>query len=661
MPDAPQKSPLLETAPPPIPTPNYSDEEQVYIGKLKERLHKARVQRDRAHDEFDGMTYLQFCESNRKGANTYVEPKRNKTDTNFSSGTIRQKLFTYLASINSLDLMPDVQAFNQQNHEVAKLGESIEDINYEVSQRDDDDEKKLLRQYTMFEQGTVFVEETWEEKFRLHKAVSGKFNGKLDSISWKPSLKKEYDGCTRKILLNENVYLGDIRQFEIKKQPYIFTIEIRSYAEAEAMYGTWERWECVPKVMVMFQENTIQRVYAPQHYFDTTTKDEVEIIKYQNKWDNEYAVLINNVLMVPPGMPLSLITPTGDYNVTSQVNEVISPFFAYGKSMVSRMKNTVAILDEMLRLAVLKTQKSFAPPMVNNTGRVLSSKIFAPGTVTMGVDKEKLGPLDPSARAVEGGEFNMIDTLMKSIDRNSVDPTYGGNQPQGSPTATQILEVQRQAKLMIGLSVFVCASLEQKLAWLRLENLMANWMEATGKSFNEEAGEWTNEYRSVNREKMIPGAGIGRQVTKLTDNMPTMQDQYDEEEALSTPDRPVRITYLNPKEICSSKYMWYITVTPKEKKTDALNKVMFDEMMTKALASFPNANIEFFEERFAEVWDQNPAKMFKAPEQPAPAPAPTDGSQPTGPQPGMPQPQNMGATGSMGAVARDAVTKTSLG
>lgn len=661
MPKAPQESPLLNAEEKKIPEPKYSDDERTYIGNLRKRLQSARTQRDRTHDEFDGMTYLQYCESNRKGANTYIEPKKNKSDTNFSSGTIRQKIMTYLAAITALDLSPDIQAFDAQNNVVSKLGEAMEDILFEVGERDGDEEKKLLRQYTLLEQGTVFVEEAWEEKFRLRKSVTGKFNGQLDSIKWNAQMKKEYDGCTRRVLLNENVYLGDIRQFDMKKQPFLFYVEVRPYAEVEAMYGTWERWKDVPKHCIHLPETTeTQGMYTPRHFFDTTEKEEVEIIKYQNKWDDEYAILINGVLMTPVGMPLSLVTPKGDYNIEKQVNEVISPFFAYGKSMVSRMKNQVAILDEMLRMAVLKTQKSFAPPMVNNTGRVLSSRIFAPGTVTTGIDKDKIGPLDPNARAVEGGEFNMISELMKQIDRNSVDPTTSGNQPQGTPTATQILEVQRQAKIMIGLTVLVCSLLEEKLAWLRLENVLTNWMEATGKEFNEYTNSFIETYRSINREKMISGAGIGRQLVKLTKNIPSEIEQYNQEEALSSPNNPVRITYLNPDEICTSRYMWFINVVPKEKKTDALNKVMFDEMMTKALTYFPNSNLDFFQERFAEIWEQNPSKMFN-PAQPAPmTPQATDGQQPTGPQPGMPQPKNIGPTGSMSSTARDIMTKTSL-
>ena len=73
----------------------YNDKEEKYLSKMKQRVFFSYQEREGEHSEFDGMTYLGRCEDNRKGANTYVKPKQNKEDTNYASGTIRQKLFTY--------------------------------------------------------------------------------------------------------------------------------------------------------------------------------------------------------------------------------------------------------------------------------------------------------------------------------------------------------------------------------------------------------------------------------------------------------------------------------------------------------------------------------------------------------------------------------------
>ena len=618
----------------------YSPEEKIYYGNLLKRIKDAKDQRDRSHDEFDGMTYLQYVESNRKGANTYIEPKKNKEDTNFQSGTVRQKMFTYLAAVLNLDLNPDIQAFNKENNEVVVLGEAMEDILFKVGEQDNDEEKKLMRQYSLLEQGTVFVQESWEERWRKKKTFSGKFNGYVTGKKvpkWKVMLKKAFSKCTRTLLIPENVYLGDIKQFDMDKQPYVFVVELRSYKEAKSIYSKWERWKNVPKkIERKTDDESSEFLYSNINFSDDDIKDATEIIKYYDKWNDEYMVMINGVMMHPVGFPLSAINPTGEYPIDKQILEPISAFFAYGKSLPSRMKVTAAILDEMYRMAILKTQKSYAPAMANNTGKVLSSRIFAPGRLTYGIDIEKLQKIDPDGRGVQSSEFNMLEMLQKNIDTNTTDPTYSGQQPQGTPTATQVLEVQKQAKMMIGLTIFACAQLEKKIAWSRIYNILNNWFDKVEDEYDEESGGFIERYRGISRRKMIEGVGNGEQQVKVTTDLPTPKEIMKEEDSVSTKDNPVRIVYLNPKEIRKSSYHWFVTVIPKERKTDPMNKVLFDEMMEKVM-NFPNINMEHLGERFAEVWEENPAKLFMAPEE---MPAPEEEAMPEAgstPQPGVPQ------------------------
>ena len=627
----------------------YTDKEQTYYGNLLKRLANAKNMRDRRHDEFDGQTYLEWCESNRKGANTYIQPKKDKYDTNFSAGTIRQKMEAYLAALNNLDLNPDIQTFDKNNVIVGEIGQSMEDILFKIGEIDNDEEKKFMRQYSLLEQGTVFVTEDWEEIFRKRKSFKGAFNGKIVKDQEFPAtLKKERPRCIRTIEKPENMYLGDIYTFDMKKQPYFYKVKIKSWDEAKAKYGKWDRWQFVPKKIIQVSTGVGEgKLYSNYQSFDTNLKDEVEIVEYQDKWNDEYMILINGVMMLPVGFPLSAVTPTGEYTTEKQILGPISPFFAYGKSLVAKMKNNAAILDEMYRMAVKKTQKSYAPPQFNNSGRVLSSRVFAPGMITMGVDPEKIGPIDPNSRGVESAEFKMLEMVQGNIDKSSVDPTYQGQQPQGTPTATQILEVQRQAKMMIGLTVFVCSQLEKKLAWLRIYNVLHNWFKPIGGYSDPISGEFIRKYRSVNNRKLIEGAGEGQQIVRLADKLPESKDIMIEENKMSEETGiPTRINYLLPDEIKKSNYTWFVSVIPKERKTDALNKVIFDEFAQKAMM-FPNINMEFLSERFAEIWGENPAKLFQQAEEMPPEEEgmEEEGEEPAGPGqqvPGAPQPPGLG-------------------
>lgn len=599
----------------------YSQEEKAYKERVLKRIETALMERDAPHDEFDGQTYLKYCESNRKGALTYIEPKKNKEDTNYSSGTIRQKIFTYLSALNNLDLAPDVNAFDSHNNLVRDLGEAMEDILYQIGENDGeggDDEKKLMRQYTMLEQGTVFVREQWKETYGMKKDVSKKFDGTIESASWTSSVVKSAAKCVREIVANENVIPGSIRVFGMEKQPHFTTVDIVPRSVAEAEFGKWERWKYVPEnVTDTLNTQNQMFLYAPFHIFGTTQNQQVEIIRYEDKWNNEYQIFVNGVMMLPVGYPLTEISPSGEYSVAAQVLEPISADFFFGKSMPAKMKNDVFLLDEMTRMAVLKTQKSYAPPLINNTGKVLSPRIFAPGKQTYGIDGTKLTKLDPdSSNGVTNSEFAMLKYIQESINRNSVDPVVSGQQPTGgNVTATQILETQRQAKMMIGLTVFTAALLERKLSWLRIFDVLQYWFTENDVIPNGYTGDFVKEYRSINIPKRFEGVGMGRQIIRLADNIPMDQAIIDEQNALSTEQgQPVRVKYLNVPEIKKAKLMWYVVVTPREKKSSAFNKVLFGEMSQWAM-QFQDVNLQYLEERGAAIYEEDPNKLFNRQQQ----------------------------------------------
>lgn len=657
-----QQSPVpSEQKPEDVKVVKYSEEEKTYFTKVRERIWYALLDRDQPHDEFDGMTFLQRCEDNRKGSNTYVAPKKNKEDTNYASGVGRQKLFAFLSALNNLDLFPDIGAFDQHDNEVVELGEAMEDFHTKAAELDNDDEKKVLRQHAMLEQGEVFVSDSYEEQFTKDKIANGLFSGKFDSISWTTKLKKTKAKCTRTVIPNENMILGDIRIFDDTLQPFMAKVEVRSYQETKAKYGGYERWEFVPRQVtdtLNITSNSSATLYSPFHLFSTTKKEECEVITYYDKWNNEFMIFINGIMMLPlakdevtgdvSGFPLTVISPSGEYPIVKQVGEMINANFAYGKSVWARMRNNTALYDEAMRMMILKWQKSVVPPMANNTGKFLSSRVLMPGKMTMNVDTARLQRIDPESQGISNAEFEMLRMMHESIERNTIGAVPSGQNPSGpAATATQILEIQRQARMIIGMIIFTASTLEQKLAWLRTYDILEHWFKPDGYGPGEKDGDFINRYRSVSVPKKFPGVGMGRQVYRMTDNVPMDQEILDEQAALTEKNGyPTRVKYLNAPEIRAAQLIWYIAVVPREKKTSATNKVLFEQFMASALPL--GGDPTYLGERLAEMYDEDPSKVFPGGAQP-PADQGMDqgsagpvvpGAKPSN-RPGIPNPRSM--------------------
>lgn len=607
------KSPLLEE-PKQQEDPQYTADEIQYVGALQRRLEEMRDQRNQRYDEFDGMTYVQYWESNEKGANTYIAPKKNPEDTTYASGTIRYKLFSIVADLLGLDLTPDIRAFDENDIEINSLGHGMEDIFEKCEQLDNDEEKKFLRQYELLKQGDVFVEEIWDERYEKSKVLDDKkkFDGTVKGVTWMTRMKRVFCGPTRTIVSGLSVLLGNIRVYLIGDQPDLATVAYMDYSKAQAIYGKWERWKFVPKDLKQVTPDMAGAANYNNWRLDAAVKGKVEVIKYQNKPANEYALMLNGVLMTPVGLPF----PWGfnEYSITQQHLKPIHANFAYGSSFVKEIRNNVGIMDELSRALILKVWQSVKPPLLNNTGRIVSRRVLMPSVITPGIQKGQLTTvLDKVSEGVTPGELGMYKEISEQIDKDSVNPINAGQNPDGSPTATEVLQVSMAAKKMAGVIVLSAALLEQKLAWLRLFTVLQNWFDPVDEVVDTARNALKQKYRSVSVDRAFEGSGRGRRVVRVVDKSRSAEDVYREEEQLTaSTGQPYRIIEINPQEISLAKLIWNVVVRPRQKTTNELSKLMFSRFLADARENFPNDMVmPYFEEQFAERWDVDPRKAFK--------------------------------------------------
>lgn len=604
----------------------YEQKDKDYMAGLYTRLQTAKRQRDQIYEEFDNQTYTMRYLENRRKANSIIPPTKNDGDVKITAGTLEQKLDAVLSAVNNLNLTPEVHAFDEGNNKVEIAGHALEDIMEQVGEYDDDDEKKLLRQKEMMVQGEVFVEEKWVQYFKKKKVLGGKFSGKFKDQTWTERLEKFYEGPTRIVKYGPNIYMGDITQFDFNEQPYFFEVYADGYENLKSIFGEWEMWQYVPRKFTPIsnvQETPVQPTTGAAQantvdyrwLLSTQQVDECEVIVYQDKWNNEFNIIINGIMMLPAAFPLSEFSPNGEYTVVKQVFKVANAHFAYGRGFIQTAQHSAKLLDEMLRLAVMKTRRSFQPPWINTSKRVISPRVLQAGQITMGVSPDALVQIGDLSDGVTPSEFQMIKQQQDLIDKMTVSPQFAGQQGKSGTTATEVMELQRQAKMTLGLVVFACTQLERKCGYLRLWNILENWMKPIDKKTTSD-GAISSKYRSATRQADIPGEGRGIRQTLLQDGtLPTspeirMQEFKDQQDL----GYPVKKNIIKPDELKNACKIWYIVVTPKEKETSSFNKAMFREKLNDAiiLTKFGSQiNPSSLEDEFARVWEDDSTDMFK--------------------------------------------------
>ena len=612
-----EKSPLLESEQPATVDLKYSPEEENYRSALERKIENTISLREEQHPELDGLTYLQYWGANEEMANTVIKPKKNREDSNYQSGTARSKLLAFLSQLTVLNLSPDISAFDENNVEIANLGEAVEDVIFKSEEIDGDEEKKMLRQYELLKQGDVWCEEIIDEPWKMHKTITGgKFTGQIKGLTWTQRVKKLYSRPSRNIISNLSVFVGDLTIYDANKQPFIFTLEIEDYGVSESKFRNWERWKYVPKTFTApsFIGEAGEQVTSKAWNLLNTDGNVCVIVRYQDPWSNEYALWVNGVLMTPVGLPLDYINGFPGYNLANQHLEPINAKFAIGNSLMRRLKTQVGLLDEMQRMGVLKTQKSYAPPVLNLSGRVVSRRIFAPAQIVSGLPQGSLVPLmEGQNEGITASEIEMVNMIKEDININSVSPLFQAQSRGGTNTATEVIELQRQAKMMMGLVVLACSLLEWKLSWLRLFNVLTHSFEPEGETLDTETNEIRKKFKVYTREVPLQGKGIGNRMVVPTDQpLPSPQEIRDKENMLeSKTGKPVKIVVVNAAAVKSSKNIWQITIKPKEKTTSELSKLMFKAELDALVPFGPMINLDYLADKFARVWEEDGSKLFK--------------------------------------------------
>lgn len=605
----------------------YNEEDKEYTSYMQKRLVRAKNARMEKYPEFDGKTYAQDYSENIKIANTKLPPKKNDDDVIVSAGTVESKLDSLLSHVDNLDLGSEVMSYDRENNRIVELGHALTDTIFYTEQRDGghlagDKEKKQLRQRELMAQNAVFVQEEWLRTFETKKKLKQKYTGefkKWDGYSEK--LELVFEGPARTMLHGPNVYLGDITEYFMEKQPYFFVVIHQHYDIAKTKYGKFENWKYVRKGAVTDATTEEEQTIYDNKWRLTDVKDEqVEIILYQDKPGDEFQIIINGVMMLPIGFPLSAVSPAGEYNVVKQVYRPISHDFAYGKPFVrlGSVREISKLIDEMLKLFVLKTRKSFTPAYVNTSGKVISRRVLSPGRITMGISPDALQKIGEEGQGVTANEFGVLKELQERIDKSTVSNQFQGQQGKSGTTATEVVELQRQAKLTLGLTIAAAEFLELKLGYLRLWNILENFYEPLGTKVVKinDVREYVNTYRNVSREVSIEGEGLGeRQVLPVAGEVPSAEVirklEHDEENKTGTPTRKI---FLQPQGMKVAKIRWYIIITPQEKESSAFHKLIFRDMLTDViqmtnLGSVPNtAGIE---EQFSKTWNVPTNKLFQ--------------------------------------------------
>lgn len=619
----------------------YSEKEQEYFIFLKKRLEDARDRRDQIHVQFDSMSFLGYLDNNERMWNATIEPKTDVRDwrSNARKRSVFHKGIAILGKLLDENFMSEFTAYDEESQLDQELGHALTDAVLATKERENSEEIEYLAGQELLKHGFVPIQEVFEVSDRIIKEldpVDWSVGVAADKRTWKEKTVPYKRQCVKRVIRNDSLYLGNIflGPHEFDRQPYIFVRSYKSYEEAKSIFGKFARWKSVKPGMG--QETGHARVAYLDHWrLGSLNEGEVEIIEYQDKWNDEYQIIINGVMMLPVGFPLPWASK--EYNITFRTLYAISHTFAYAHGLAHIMRSNSQIHDFLLRYMVDKSFQDLLPPFVTKSQRALSSSIFIPGRVTHDVSPEDVQPLLQTG--LPASSTQMLEYFEQSLDEDSIAKVVAGQDSPGAATAYEISQQMKQAMKALGPIVFSFMWMIRDLDMMRAQNILENLARPKEKKIDEDSKEIVSVYEKLVLEDAdLPDGGRGMHIIEFGDgeNAPDSYELFKREIEMKKKGVNAKYSYINAEFVRELPMKLHNTVKSSPRKTSDVKKLLFDNFMQGATAYFaPSLNYESLQTEFAKMWDKDPEKLFIKQEEGG-APMQGGGMPPLGAPPGAP-------------------------
>lgn len=578
----------------------YTKEEKEFYIKEMQTVCDMRDQFRAALIEFDDKTFYQSYEENRKADLAYNPEIENDTDFRVTSGVTREKDTTILSTVLNLGFEPNVTSFKKDNSIIAGLGNEMEDLVKKSREIENWKEKRPSIYREFIAQGEVYVEEMYIER-SIRKESDPSWTPTMKIADFVGDTKPIYDiegKCESILHLGKYVLYSNMNEEELQNNDVFATYKEVDRADAESIFGKWDRWDLVPDYVENdspFKEGITSRSGSDWNVFKVG-KGKVGILKIWKRFSNRHMIMLNGVMMLPTNFPMTKVSPSGLYPVAKGLAERI-PNFSKAKGIPSKTRVDQRMYDTFLRAMVGKAWQSYKPALGNRSGNVLSRDIVNPNQITHGIKQNDIFTILPQQLlSVTSGDVSMFEMMKTVIDDKSVSDTFAAQTTDTGTTATEIVNQQKQTMLKLAAIIDGVRSLERRLILLRIYNIIANWTKYDENPLYDETVELVNNIHTITGKTINPlkkGKTYGKHTVDTTlptgkkgikmiqfhgpdQPLPSIREHMRMEKAASKLyGQPVQISFINAEWLRELQAIWNVEVVVSSENDDHMQLLMY--------------------------------------------------------------------------------------
>ena len=542
------------------------------LSKLKLLFQTSQQARRTTYSLLNNRTPEQYWRDSEQRWISFVPQERQKFwQSRVVKPITRNKCVGVIASMMGQFIQPDITA-KRDGIISEEIAGAVKDLIEESQNSDRYELKQLMTYVDAVSKGTSYIQEDYVVAERKIKEIKS-----WDPITGETQFEEktilDFEGFTSSIVSPFEIYLGNIFEPDLQKQPWMFRRVVMPYATAQHRYKDYKDWDSVvPGASDVSDESAEERVFNEAFFQRDLEGDEVEILTYQSRWDDQIAIVANGVLLTDVDSPIPYTHKK--YNLAKIIFEPLSNRFAYGKSLPDKIQGEQDVIDTLYRMIIDKTFLSIFPPLLSKGSELLTTDIIVPGKITP-IDSEGDLLVPKGLGGGVGNEIGVLNLIESSMNASTLDPQLLGVPAGGERSATQVLETKRGAQTILGLFGFMIAFGVQDWLDLRIQNILQFWAQAERSVLKD--GERTtvrNVFQMKNKE--LRGGDIGLREIEfgLPEFAPTSAELFQQKIKDRKKGKKIEKIFLNPAAIREYTFWVDVKANPSERTSPELRKAL---------------------------------------------------------------------------------------
>lgn len=562
---------------------------------------------------FNNKTPLEYWADGRLRFNVYV-PQRQKNSkawrTLYRSAMLRNKILGIIAHVLGMMPEPSIVAQNEAQQEDINVSRFFKDFVDWSMEHEGFEIKAFWGLVTAVAEGTIILKDDYGKFERKVKDIID-----IDEETGKIKFKEnasfvDFVGAFTEIVPNDEFLVANPYITDIQEQPWIIRRKRMPLDVFKAKYRKYKKSEDVKPGMPQ------SWVYASdyfQPYISVTylAATLVEVIEYWEKDGDHYDIIANGVQLTDEENPNP--RPDKVYPFAKSGFEPIDYNFFWYKSLSDKLSPEQDVYDAVLRMSIDAVHLNLIKPVATNNPALVNEDIAIPGNVvyTGAADNFKIEPVFGNTPiGMDAGTSNILNTMMSNMSQSSLDPMQTGGAPSGgsSPTASQVLQMAQNAKIMLGLFGWMYGYLITEWTKLRCQTLL--WRVANDMDLSKiTIGDRILKNGKMGRRTYIFERGL---MKRSDDHKMELSKKIRKAQELAGGNE--EIVALDPAEIANLDLYVRIGSEPKPKRTDAIMQALAAEKWNVKSMNPQIWNLNYAAVQLSNAWGEDPNEAINKPE-----------------------------------------------